>query len=332
MAAIRWFPVCVLLCVLSTASLVCATDCSRRQVFIDTDIGSDFDDSTAIVYAIKNFKYEVQFVLMATGDVVARAKVAAKYLELAGLDHVPIGIGMPNQKSSGKGALFDWAEDYNISQYKGGVYQNGVDEMAKRILQSPCKEVFILEIAPAPNMMEMLEKYPDVVKKAQVKAMAGSIRVGYDNSSTPSSEYNVAMCPQCMRAMFQSGMNITITPLDSCQFFKLVPSQEQALLIHPYPVPSALMKTFLYWCTVHDCRLNVASDPWYDSVAAFLVEEHPEELLQIEVLKISVTDQGYTVVDDKSGTLMYVATGWRPDEGGPVQLGNIYVDTVNVPT
>lgn len=321
----------VFLFVLASASLASGedVDCSRRQVFIDTDIGNDFDDSAAIVYAIKNFEYQVQFILTATGDVQARAKVTAKYLQLAGLDHVPIGIGEPGQKCAGSAPLFSWAEGYNTSQYKGGVYQNGVDEMAKRILSSPCKEVFILEIAPAPNMAAMLQKYPDVVKKAQVKIMAGSIRRGYNNSTKPAAEYNVVMCPSCMETLFKSGMNITMTPLDSCGYFTLTPTQIQALLIHSYPVPMSLMHTFLYWCTVRTCQPNVASDVWFDAVAAFLVEEHPEELLQFEVLKITVTSDGHTVVDDKSGTSMYVATGWRPDEGGPHQFGNVYIGVVN---
>ena len=42
--------------------------------------------------------------------------------------------------------------------------------------------------------------------------MAGSIYRGYNNSSKPSDEYNVKTCPKCMRELFQSGMNVTITP------------------------------------------------------------------------------------------------------------------------
>jgi inosine-uridine nucleoside N-ribohydrolase len=318
----------VLLTILFTSVYSEDVDCSRRQLFIDTDIGDFFDDSAAVAYSLKNSNYQVQFLLTATGDVLSRAKVAAKYLELAGFDHVPVGIGETGHKSTGTDALFSWAKDFNITGYKGGVYEKGIDEMASRILQSPCKEVYILEIAPAPNMMAMLQKYPDVAKKAQVKVTAGSIRRGYDNSSTPSAEHNVALCPDCMKALFNSGANVTMSPLDVSQFLRLSTGPIQSLLYHSYPVPNSLMHTWLYYCTVNYCHPNEATGIWFDVVASFLVGENPEELLQFEVLKITVTSDGHTVVDDKSGTSMYVATGWCPDKGGPDELAKLFTDIV----
>ena len=111
------------------------------------------------------------------------------------------------------------------------------------------------------------------------------------------------------------------TLLDSCQFPKLISKQEQDVIDASLTLP--LLFNSNADLSVIECRPKSATTLCYNPVAAFLVEEHPEELLQFEVLKISVTDQGYTVVDDKSGTSMYVATSWPPDEGGPVQLGNI---------
>ena len=202
----------VLLLVLALVSVGGGQDCTKTQVFIDTDIGSDFDDSVAIAYALKSPTLEVRFILTATGDVVARTKVAAKYLQVAGLDDVPLGVGLLNQNSTGAKGLFNWAKEYNLSDYKGGVFTEGSDEMGRRIMESPCKDIVILEIAPAVNMPYLLSKYPGIEKKASVKAMAGSIYRGYDNSSKPSDEYNVKTCPKCMRELFQSGMNVTITP------------------------------------------------------------------------------------------------------------------------
>ena len=101
----------VLLLVLALVSVGGGQDCTKTQVFIDTDIGSDFDDSVAIAYALKSPTLEVRFILTATGDVVARTKVAAKYLQVAGLDDVPLGVGLLNQNSSGAQGLFNWAKE-----------------------------------------------------------------------------------------------------------------------------------------------------------------------------------------------------------------------------
>ena len=100
---------CFLLIVV-TATAVGGQDCTKTQVFIDTDIGTHFDDSAAIaLYALKSPTLEVRFILTATGDVVTRTKVAARYLQVAGLDYVPLGVGLPNQNSSGVNGLFTWA-------------------------------------------------------------------------------------------------------------------------------------------------------------------------------------------------------------------------------
>ena len=320
----------LLMLVLAMVSVGSGQDCTKTQVFIDTDIGTDFDDSVAVAYALKSPTLEVRFILTATGDVLARTKVAAKYLQVAGLDYVPLGVGLPNQNSSGVIPLSTWAQDYDLKDYKGGVFLNGTDEMGKRILESPCKDVVVLEIAPAANMPYLLSKYPSIAKKARVKAMAGSIYRGYDNSSTPTNEYNVRMCPKCMQELFQSGMNVTITPLDTCGVFRLDVEYLRQLLIPPLPLPSAIVTSWTYWCTYETCTPQVHTDVFYDVVGAFLVHPDPQALLNIQPLKIWVTDDGYTVVDDVKGTPIDVALTWK--DNGLHQLEALFTAAVTTPT
>ena len=326
-----------MLCFLLTLSWLTATsvrgqDCTKTQVFIDTDIGTHFDDSAAIAYTLKSPTLEVRFILTASGDVLTRTKVAARYLQLAGMDHVPLGVGLPNQNTSGVNGLFAWAQDYDLKDYKGGVFLNGTDEMGKRILESPCKDVVILEIAPAANMPYLLSKYPSIAKKARVKAMAGSIYRGYDNSSTPTNEYNVRMCPKCMRELFQSGMNVTITPLDTCGVFQLGNTSLRKVLAAPNPLSVAIAVTWAYWCTYYPCTPLVNSDYLvnYDVVGTFLAHPDPQALLNIQPLKIWVTDDGYTVVDDVKGTPVDVALTWK--DNGLHQLEALFTAAVTKPT
>ena len=322
---------CFLLIVV-TATAVGGQDCTKTQVFIDTDIGTHFDDSAAIAYALKSPTLEVRFILTATGDVVARTKVAARYLQVAGLDYVPLGVGLPNQNSSGVNGLLTWSQDYNLSDYKGGVFMNGSDEMGRRIMESPCKDIVILEIAPAVNMPYLLSKYPGIVKKAKVKAMAGSVYRGYNNSTKPSDEYNVKICPKCMRELFQSGMNVTITPLDTCGVFQLGNTSLRQVLAASNPLSVAIAVTWAYWCTYYPCTPLVKSDTLidYDVVGTFLALPDSQALLNFQLLKIWVTNEGYTVVDDAKGTPMDVALTWK--DNGLHQLQVLFATAVTNPT
>ena len=167
----------------------------------------------------------MQLVVTCTDDTTTRAKIVAKLLTIAERDSVPIGIGEANSNQT-RHTLWGWAQDFNLSDYKGGVYEDGVDQMAKIILASETV-VDIIAIGPMTNFPHLLDKYPDVVKKARIRAMAGSIYRGYGNSTTPAQEYNVMMCPYCMQRMLKAGWNVSITPLDTCGTATLPPQNCQ---------------------------------------------------------------------------------------------------------
>ena len=304
-------------------------NCTKTQVFIDTDVGSDFDDGTAIMFALKNQHFEVQFILTATGDVVTRAKVLAKLLTLSEDDYAPIGIGLRNTKSNPV-YMSGWAKHYNLSDYKGRVFSNGIEEFAKSIISNPCKRIVLLELAPATNIPPLFSNYPDVKKKVtEVKAMAGSIYHGFLNSSGPISEYNVKTCPECMRQLFQSGLSVTITPVDTCGVFYLDTAHFQTFLASSKKVILSMTTSWAYWCTnisYYNCTPKNGSDIFCDSVATFLMMKESYHLLNYKVLYLRITSDGYTVIDNEEGTPINVALTWKRSSLKSMQ--DIYVSTV----
>ena len=282
-----------------------------RPVVIDTDIGSDIDDSYAIGFALRSPDLDVKLIVTSTDDTAVRAKIVAKLLTIAGRDDIPIGIGITNDNRTIH-ALWDWARDFNLSDYKGGVYEDGVDQMAKVILGSE-SIVEIIAIAPMTNFPYLLETYPDVVKKSRIRAMAGSIYRGYDNSSSPTDEYNVKICPYCAQKVFQANWSteITMTPLDTCGVTYLTPSYYKPFIAASTPWTIALGMSELFFCTVLECRLNEATSPLYDTVATLLALPNAIDYLDLTELKLTVTDAGYTVVDDKNGVQVKVALNWN---------------------
>ena len=288
------------------------TSASPQPVIIDTDIGSDIDDSFAIALALQSSEFlDVQLIVTCTDDTTARAKIAAKLLTIARRDSIPIGIGQANSNKT-RHTLWDWAKDFNLSEYKGGVYEDGVDQMAKIILASDTT-VDIIAIGPMTNFPILLQKYPGVVKNARIRAMAGSIYRGYDNSTTPAKEYNVMMCPYCMQELLQAGWNVSITPLDTCGTTTLPPRYSDPFIAASNSWSLALSSSLLYFCTVLQCNLNVATSPLYDTVATLLTLPNAGDFIDFKMLNLRITGDGYTVIDDNEGTPTQVALYWNKD-------------------
>lgn len=284
-------------------------------VIIDTDIGSDFDDSVALALTVQSSILDVRLVVTATGDTTARARIVAKYLTAFGHDSIPIGIGVADNRTV-PGPLFDWAKDYNLTDYKGGIFSDGVNKMASVITESE-ENIEIIAIAPATNFPSLLQRFPDVIKQAEVKAMSGSVYRGYDNSSVPTAEYNVQHCPSCSAAMYEAKWNVTTTPLDTCGVVTLSGNSWDVLLNSTNPVSSVLMESYIYWClhshTYHPCSVIPGSntDVFYDPVAVYLCFPQSSNLLNFVTLDVRVTDDGHTVIDKDKGSAIQIAISWK---------------------
>lgn len=285
-----------------------------QPVVIDTDIGSDIDDSYAIGFALQSQYLDVKLIVTCTDDTTTRAKIVAKMLTIAGRDDIPLGIGLANTNNT-RHTLWDWASDFNLSDYRGGVYEDGVDQMAKVILSSETV-VDVIAIGPATNFPTLLQKYPDVVKNARIRAMAGSIYRGYDNSSTPTNEYNVNMCPYCMQQLFRAGWDVAITPLDTCGVATFPPQYYQPFIASSNSWSYGLCASQLFFCTVVPCQLTEATTPLYDTVATLLTLPNANDFVDFKELNVTVTNNGYTVIDNENGVPIQVALYWNNNIAG----------------
>lgn len=298
---------------------------TKQPVIIDTDIGSFIDDSFAIVYAIQSQELDVKLIVTCTDDTTARAKVTAKLLKLIGRDDIPIGIGIKNTNKTNH-YLFDWARNEDLSAHKGGVFADGIGKMAE-VLSGSDEVVDIIAIGPMTNFPSLVQKYPESVKKARIRAMAGSIKVGYNGSQIIAPEYNVALCPWCMEVLLTSGWNVTITPLDTCGSFELDADEVKHMLEADNKAALALVSTLTYFCIVNEspgdeCHLKVGTPVLYDVVATLLaVPKVAAQFLEIADLDLQVNGTGFTVVDNVHGVRTSVALQWSGK--GERQFANV---------
>ena len=283
-------------------------------VIIDTDIGSDIDDSFAVVYAAQSSNLDIKLVVTCTDDTTVRARITAKLLTIIGRDKdIPIGIGLKNDNRTAH-TLFDWAASYDLSTYKGGVFEDGIDQMGKIIMGSPTV-VSIICIGPMTNFPELLKRYPDVAKKARIYAMAGSIHRGYRNSSIPVPEYNVYMCPWCMQQFLSAGwQSITFTPLDTCGTVILGAPHFAEILAGENSTALGLVSSLMYFCifsTHYDCSAKSVYPVLFDTNAVLLMLPEAKDYIEFQELHLSVDDNGYTKIDDEHGVPVQVALNWQ---------------------
>ena len=294
----------------------------RSTLIIDTDIGSFYDDFMAIALALKSDEFDIKLVVTCTDDTTARAKVAAKFLTQLGRSDVPIGIGVQNSNST-EHALFGWAADFDLNKYGGGVYNDGVAAMAT-ILDGSAATVGILAIGPTTNFPSLLSRYPNALKRAKVTFSGGSVYKGYYNTTPAVAEYNVLMCPLCLRELLATGVSVSMVPLDITGVSFLTPVYTRQLLASVTAAALTVGNTLVYYCSncpyddaYPQCNFNVTTPVFYDAGAALVTIPVGSAFLEYRELNITVDDSGYTLVDDIAGVPVRVALDWV---GGDIGL------------
>lgn len=278
----------------------------KIPVIFDTDIGGDIDDTWALTMLLKSPELDVKLVTSDSGNDVYRAKIITKMLEVFGRTDIPVGIG--HNKGDRKGRQSEWVGDYSLSKYPGTVYEDGVDAIIKTINASP-DPISLVCVGPVPNIAEALRRDPGIAKRARFVGMHGSVRRGYGNDREISAEYNVRANPKALQAVFAAPWDITITPLDTCGIVQLKGEKFQKVYRSKDPAIQALMENYRVWRNARGQQGPItASTTLFDTVAIYLA--YSEELVQMERLRVRVTDDGYTRICDQA-PLVNCATKWR---------------------
>lgn len=277
-------------------------------VILDTDIGSDIDDTWALVMLLKSPELDLRLVSACSGDTRYRAGLLAKLLELAGRSDVPVAIGPElHDPSFTVRDQASWLGDYDLAQYPGVVYQDGVQAIIDTIISSP-EPVTLIGIGPLNNLAAALQRAPEIAERARFVGMQGSIRLGYAGMPMSVDEYNVRLYPQACAEVFAAPWPVTITPLDTCGLVWLDEDRYNYLLSSRDPLVLALLENYRAWRAARqEAGPETNSSLLFDTVAVYLA--FAEDFLQIEPMGIRVTADGYTRVDEQARPIR-CATGW----------------------
>lgn len=301
----------------------------KIPVILDTDIGSDIDDTWALAMLLRSPELDLKYVTTSTGDTTYRAQIVAKMLEIAGRSDVKIGLGESQ-------ALFNkpqarWVKDYPLTKYSGMVYEDGIGAMIDLIMKSQ-DLVTLIAIGPLPTIAAALQREPRIATKVRFVGMQGSIYQGYGGSSTPMPEYNVVQDVPAAKSVFTAEWAMTITPLDTCGLVILDGDLYQNVLASQDPLTRAVVENYQIWSGKQGRQgrrdFQVKSSTLYDTVAIYLA--YAEELLEIETLGIRVSDHGETLVDP-SAKQIRCATRWKNMQKFKEYLVSRLVDSHFIP-
>jgi inosine-uridine nucleoside N-ribohydrolase len=282
----------------------------KIPIIFDTDIGGDIDDTWALLLALQCPDLDVRLLVTDSGAGISGACLAAKYLEVCGRTDVPVAVGIPATDHPNNQS--QWVGNYQLDDYPGLVYEDGVGAFIRTIKASP-DPVTVVAIGGVPTVSEAIKRDPSIVTNARFVGMQGSIRVGYGVHSKPVAEANVRANPQALAAVFAAPWESTITPLDTCDRVKLTGDKYQKLYRHKNAPLRALMENYRIWLPnaswmKPDYPLETASTTLFDTVAVYLA--FSEALVEMEDLPIRMTDEGMTVIDPGARSIR-CATRWK---------------------
>jgi len=300
-------PVWLLAAVLIVAG---SAGAAPRPVILDTDICDDIDDTWALALLVQSPELDCKLVTTAVGNTEAKAKVVAKYLARVGHADIPVGIGI--KQRDGRHRHTDWAKDYGLSSYPGGVYEDGVGALIDVVMNSP-ERVTIIAVGPLPNVAAALQREPRIAEKADFIGMHGSIYKGYGGKSTPDPEYNVKADVAACRKVFTAPWPITITPLDTCGLVVLRGDKYQKIFTRDSAITKNLLENYRLWQTngmrgqkkdIDEAELQRRADEivgrrsstLFDTVAVYLAISR--ELTKMQRLPVAITDAGHTKVTE----------------------------------
>jgi inosine-uridine nucleoside N-ribohydrolase len=256
-------------------------------VIFDTDIGTDIDDAYALAALIHRPELQVLGVTTVSSDAVARARLAAKLLHVAGgkWASIPVyaGISTPTQYMK----QVEWAAGFTSASLheKGGV------AFMRREIEARPGAVTLIAVGELTNVAALLESAPGIAKKIRAIAlMGGAVYRGYAPGSKPEPEWNIKSNAKAARTVFSSGVPLLVAPLDSTADLKLTPEMRVRIFTRGTPLNDALGALDQIWRYTNHWQGDLPT--LFDVLAVELV--NPRRTYALQALTIEVTEDGLT--------------------------------------
>jgi purine nucleosidase len=288
---------------------------TRRRIITDTDPG--LDDAVAILLALAApEELEVAGVVAVAGNLplALTERNARRICELAGRRDIPVyaGCGRPLMRTLA--TAVDIHSDPRLEAILPEPHtplqsQHGVDFLIEALRSAQPDTITVCALGPLTNVAMALVKAPEVAGKIRELVVMGGSCFELGNV-TPAAEFNIHLDPHAAAIVFDSGIPITMIPLDVTHQLLSTPPRIAALRALGNRCGAAVAALLTTFEKKRRARFGTRAMALHDpSVIAYLLQP---ALYQGREVNVAIETQspltvGMTVVD------WWSVTGRKPN-------------------
>jgi purine nucleosidase len=276
-----------------------------RKIIIDTDPGQD--DAVAILLALASPEIDVLGITAVAGNVPLPLTElnARKICELAGRPDVKVfaGADKPLVRALVTAEYVHGKTGLDGPDLPDPVMplqkQHAVDFIIDTLRNEPSGSVTLCPLGPLTNVALALAKAPDIASRiAEIVLMGGGCFEG--GNITPVAEFNIYVDPQAAAAVFESGIKLTMVPLDCTHQALTTKSRVAAIRAVGTPAAIATSQLIDFFERFDVKKYGTDGGPLHDPcVIAYLLKP---ELFHGRMINVTVETQseltmGQTVCD-----------------------------------
>ncbi len=214
-----------------------------KKVMIDCDVG--VDDALALILAFHSPELEMKAVTGVNGNVpleqvfqniqkvLSLIQPKNKPLIAKGADHPLKGKSIYAHSVHGKEGLGGAKIDRKKGEEWWQLFTSGAEELIVRMARQYPDEMTLIATGPLTNLALALQRDREGFRKLkEITMMGGAVRTA--GNITPHAEFNIYSDPLAAKMILQSGLPITLVPLDVTHQVSLTPQwmEERATPIH----------------------------------------------------------------------------------------------------
>ena len=199
---------------------------------IDCDVG--IDDALALILAFHSPELEVKAVTGVTGNVPVEKvfENIRKILSLIQPKHRPLIARGADQPLAGKpvyaysvhgrDGLGGAKIDRMGGKHRWELFPGRADELLVKMARQYPDEISLIATAPLTNLALALQRDREGMRKLkEITIMGGAVRTG--GNITPFAEFNIFSDPLAAKIVLESGLPITLVPLDVTHQVSMTP-------------------------------------------------------------------------------------------------------------